>query len=271
MLAMLDKQRTVELAREAGVPTPRTAQPAGDAELRAVADEFAYPCALKPVSSYLFAARFGVLKKVVMVHDREELIREYSALFELGVPMQVTEVIPGPDTAYSSLYSYLDERGEPLFAITKSKLRGWPIHFGLTTYHQTSDVPEVVEVGLRFFRHIGLRGVGNVEFKRDERDGEWRIIECNHRFTAANDLMPGLCAALVQIKRDESRHIAYGVYLLSRLVAAHPDVWDVVQARMEELLPVALAFVEESFGPYPDQETPFGITTERALSYPFAI
>src|SRR5947209_13816408 len=109
MLAMLDKQRTVELAREAGVPTPRTAQPAGDAELRAVADEFAYPCALKPVSSYLFAARFGVLKKVVMVHDREELIREYSALFELGVPMQVTEVIPGPDTAYSSLYSYLDE------------------------------------------------------------------------------------------------------------------------------------------------------------------
>src|SRR5690348_18159439 len=35
-----------------------------------------------------------------------------------------------------------------------------------------------------------------------------------HKSLAMNDLMPGLCTGLVHIKRDESRHIAYGVYLL---------------------------------------------------------
>src|SRR6478672_8793753 len=50
-----------------------------------------------------------------------------------------------------------------------------------------------------------------------------------HESLAANGLMPGLCEALVQIKRDESRHIAYGVYLLSRLVAEDAAVWDVIE------------------------------------------
>jgi ribonucleoside-diphosphate reductase beta chain len=88
-----------------------------------------------------------------------------------------------------------------------------------------------------------------------------------HDAVEARGLLPGLVEGLAHVKRDESRHIAYGVYLLSRLVAADPDVWAVVQARMEELLPVALAFVEESFGPYPDQETPFGITLDQVVGW----
>jgi ribonucleoside-diphosphate reductase beta chain len=88
-----------------------------------------------------------------------------------------------------------------------------------------------------------------------------------HDAVEERGLLPGLVEGLAHVKRDESRHIAYGVYLLSRLVAAERDVWEVVQARMEELLPVALAFVEESFGPYPDQETPFGITLDQVVGW----
>ena len=32
-----------------------------------------------------------------------------------------------------------------------------------------------------------MRGIANVEFKRDERDGRLKLIECNDRFTAANE------------------------------------------------------------------------------------
>ena len=39
-------------------------------------------------------------------------------------------------------------------------------------------------------------------------------------------------------------HLAYGVYLLQRLIIEH-DVWDVVQKRMEILLPVAIGIVNE--------------------------
>ena len=80
-----------------------------------------------------------------------------------------------------------------------------------------------------------------------------------HRSLAVNDLMPGLCAGLVNVKRDESRHIAYGVYLLSRLVAEDAAVWDVIEARMAELQPVTQAIIRAGYEDYPDGITPFGL------------
>ncbi len=88
-----------------------------------------------------------------------------------------------------------------------------------------------------------------------------------HDAVEANGLLPGLVAGLAHVRRDEARHIAYGVYLLSRLVAADADVWEVVQARMEELLPLALAFVDESFAVLPGDQTPFGITRAQVVEW----
>ncbi|MBR9990504.1 MAG: R2-like ligand-binding oxidase, partial [Gemmatimonadetes bacterium] len=51
------------------------------------------------------------------------------------------------------------------------------------------------------------------------------------------DLMPGLRQGLTHLKRDESRHIAYGVFLLSRLIAEDRSLWDTAEARMNELFP----------------------------------
>lgn len=79
------------------------------------------------------------------------------------------------------------------------------------------------------------------------------------------DRLPGLRAGLVHLARDESRHIAYGVYLLSRLAAAEPAVWPAIEERMGELLPLALAIIEELFSAY--EEMPFGIRPEDFTDY----
>jgi ribonucleoside-diphosphate reductase beta chain len=83
-----------------------------------------------------------------------------------------------------------------------------------------------------------------------------------HHSLAVNGLMPGLCAGLVNIKRDESRHIAYGVYLLSRLVAEDPSVWDVIEQRMAELRPLTDAIIRAGYEAYPDGVSPFGLRGE---------
>jgi ribonucleoside-diphosphate reductase beta chain len=88
-----------------------------------------------------------------------------------------------------------------------------------------------------------------------------------HESLAANGLMPGLCSALVDVKRDESRHIAYGVYLLGRLVAEEPSTWDAIEARMQELFPYALGVVTETFAQYEDGVTPFGLDEETFTTY----
>lgn len=71
-------------------------------------------------------------------------------------------------------------------------------------------------------------------------------------------LMPGLREGLRLVKQDESRHIAYGVHLLTRLVAQDPSLWAVVEERMAALLPLALGVVDEGFSRYGDV-SPFGL------------
>ncbi len=88
-----------------------------------------------------------------------------------------------------------------------------------------------------------------------------------HRSLAVNGLMPGLCAGLVNIKRDESRHIAYGVYLLSRLVAEDPSVWDVIEERMNELRPLTEAIIRSGYQMYPDGISPFGLRVDEFAGF----
>lgn len=81
-----------------------------------------------------------------------------------------------------------------------------------------------------------------------------------------NGLMPGMQQIVDYLKRDESRHLAYGVFLLSRLVAEHGDVvWNVIDERMRELMPLSLAIVEELFSAY--QVAPFGLECDDFLAY----
>jgi D-aspartate ligase len=100
----------------------------------------------------------------------------------------MTEVIPGPETDICTYFTYVDRTGEPVFDYTKSKIRQWPKRSGLTCYQVSDRRDDVIDVGRRLVRGIGLRGVAVPEFKRDRRDGDWKLIECNHRFTGSLDL-----------------------------------------------------------------------------------
>lgn len=186
-LAMLDKERTHALARDAGVPTPRTRRVRTLEDAGEAAASLDFPCALKPLQSHVFARHFGISRKLIVAATQRELETALEEMLGLGIDMLATEIVPGGDDQFASYYTYMDRDGEPLFHFTKRKLRQFPPHFGLGCYHETTWDPEVAELGLRFFRSIGLRGVGNVEFKRDARDGRLKLIECNHRFTAATD------------------------------------------------------------------------------------
>jgi predicted ATP-grasp superfamily ATP-dependent carboligase len=189
ILAMLDKERTYEISRAAGVPTPRTATLRSEDDAERAVREFDYPCALKPIQSHLFAQIAGVSAKVFVARDPDELRHWSRVAADIGVDMLVTDIVPGEDTDFTSYYTYLLPDGTPLFHFNKHKLRQLPIHFGLTCYQESVWEPEVVELGLRFCRAAGIHGVANVEFKRDARDGSWKIIECNHRFSLANELV----------------------------------------------------------------------------------
>ncbi|HEX6796367.1 MAG TPA: R2-like ligand-binding oxidase [Ktedonobacterales bacterium] len=88
------------------------------------------------------------------------------------------------------------------------------------------------------------------------------------RTLTGNHLMPGMQRLVGLIKRDESRHLAFAVYFLSRLMAEHGDVaWEALEARMNELLPLALGVVTESYENDEGDELPFDVPREESMQY----
>lgn len=187
LLAMLNKSDTSALATAAGVPVPRTVTVRSEVDFDEVR-RFRFPAGLKPVHSHAFARHFRPDTKGVVIADADQAISILRPIVAESFEMLLTEMVVGSDECVS-YYTYVDENGEFLFDFTKRKPRQYPTKWGLGSYHITSRDPAVVELGRQFFTSIGLRGVGNVEFKRDERDGQLKLIESNPRLTGANELV----------------------------------------------------------------------------------
>lgn len=186
-LTFLHKQRTLELARDAGVGFPKFWKISSPSGLDGIKDDIQYPVMVKPFNTVLFAKVFG--RKLFIVESGfDELLKRVTQAHSANQAVMIVEMIPGPDSQLSSYYTYIDPQGEPLFHFTKRIWRRYPVNRGGATFHSTRWLPETAALGLRFFQQTGFRGLGNIEFKLDTRDGQLKIIEVNARFTAAQEL-----------------------------------------------------------------------------------
>lgn len=186
-LAMLNKLTTYQKAQAAGIPLPGFWTPKNRTELDALRDVLPYPLLVKPLYSHVYRKQFR--HKLMVAHNFEDVVKGFDSARVAGVEVMLVEMIPGPDDRLCSAYTYLDENGQPLFHFTKRIVRRYPLVMGNGCCHLTDWNPEVSELAVRFFQAVGLRGLCNAEFKRDERDGRLKLIECNARFTEANCLV----------------------------------------------------------------------------------
>lgn len=75
-----------------------------------------------------------------------------------------------------------------------------------------------------------------------------------------NGIMEGMQNGITLLKRDESRHIAYGVYLLAKSIKNDPSLFEKIEERMNSLFPIAMGIISEIFESY--DEMPFGLKME---------
>ncbi|MDE2995663.1 MAG: R2-like ligand-binding oxidase [Bacteroidota bacterium] len=78
-------------------------------------------------------------------------------------------------------------------------------------------------------------------------------------------IMPGVTEGVRLLQRDESRHVAFGVHLITRLIREKPGLMQVFQARMSELIPLAVASISELFAAY--DPMPFGLREEDFVQF----
>lgn len=86
-----------------------------------------------------------------------------------------------------------------------------------------------------------------------------------HNSLEKSGLMPGLTKGMSLIKRDESRHIAYGTFLIQRIICEHPHIYDLVAQKMGELTPYAIQLNKE--GTKNSEEHPFGVDPDASMNF----
>jgi len=173
-----DKESQVRAAWEAGVPTPATAFVRGPADLESAVAAVRFPAVLKATAPLMLWRRFGV--KLLVVETADDLPECHERVRECG-PLMLQEVIPGGDDALMIAATYHDARSRPLAVFTGRKLRQHPRGFGNTRVAESRWSDEVAGMTLRLLECLRYRGVSDVEFKRDPRDGVLKFMEINAR------------------------------------------------------------------------------------------
>ena len=172
-----NKRAQLDAAVAAGIDIPGTAHPRTAAEAVAAAEELGYPVLVKPADPVEFKRRHR--RQAFRCETRAELADAY-AKAEPHEPM-VQELVPGGDETLYTLGSYLDATGRPLGLFSGRKLRQTPPLVGTCRVGEAVWMQEMVDAGLRFLAALEFRGLSQVEFKRDPRDGRYKLMEINPR------------------------------------------------------------------------------------------
>ncbi len=183
-----DKRNTHTMASEAGVPSPRTWWPDSIDELDAIDSQ--PPWAIKPAIKEHF---FYVTKAKAWRADSREELRELFARAEAIVgpgEVMVQDLIPG-DGREQFAYGALYRKGEPVATMVARRRRQHPPDFGrASTYVETIEEPAVEELSERLLRRIGYDGLVELEYKRDPRTGEFKLLDFNARTWGYHTLAP---------------------------------------------------------------------------------
>jgi D-aspartate ligase len=173
-----DKRRTADLARSLGIPGPATLPAPTRADAAGYAGPF--PVLVKPATKP-FLDRPAAKGWPAM--DRAALLPVYDEAADQVEPgtLVLQELVPGgPGTQFS--FAALCDGGEVVAAVTAQRVRQYPPDLGRSsTFVETVEAPEVADAGARVLAELGLTGIAEVEFKRDARDGRYRLLDVNLR------------------------------------------------------------------------------------------
>jgi predicted ATP-grasp superfamily ATP-dependent carboligase len=200
----IEKRRTYALAAKAGVPTPRTLVPSCVEEGRAFAAAAGFPLLVKPSQSHLYGDRFH--RKMSLVRSDAALQERLGEALEAHLEVMLQELIPGPDDAVVDYDAYA-WGGRSLVEFTARQLRKAPPHLGSPRVAVSEPIPDVLEPGRATLRALGFEGFACSEFKRDPRDGLFKIVDVNgrHDLSGMLALRCGINFPLIQYC-----HLMYG-------------------------------------------------------------
>ncbi len=176
LAVVTDKDKTVELAQQLGVPVPKTFTVYTAAEAQAVAAELGWPVVLKPQISRLLREGEGIEKyKVTYAGNSDELAKTMSEL-EGRCAVLLQRYLPGEGHGVELLL----HEGRPLAAFQHHRLREVPVTGGPSSYRESFRLdPQLYDYSVRLLSALRWTGLAMVEFKVGV--GRAELMEINGR------------------------------------------------------------------------------------------
>jgi len=176
-----DKAETLQIAKRLGIPCPKTYFVDTLKQVERIARQAHFPLVIKPRQKLKWTNGRATLTKVTeenYVFSRRELRVKYQKIHRQSSFPLLQEYIPGEGYGFAGLFDH----GELKAFFMHKRLREFPITGGASTLRESIYCEEMRQLGEKLLRAINWHGVAMVEFKLDQRDGKFKLMEINGRW-----------------------------------------------------------------------------------------
>lgn len=185
--ALADKRSMYELCREHKIPTPAAVFPSCEMDVREQAQSTEFPVVLKRIdASQPIASTAPTTPNVLVAHDRDGLLAAYRAMESTRAPnVMLQEYVPDAPDANWMFNGYFDAQAACRASFTGRKLRQAPPAAGATTLGVCESNPTLARVAVGFLCSVGYRGIVDADYRYDQRDGQYKLLDVNPRIGAS--------------------------------------------------------------------------------------
>lgn len=176
-----NKTLTLQIAAQSGIPCPKTYFPQDLEEIDGIAKEAEFPVVIKPRRKLRWINGRLVRTKVTRENyafSSSELKIRYKKISEKSKLPLIQEYVPGDSYGFFALLNH----SEPRATFAHRRIREYPITGGASTLRESIYNDEIKELGLGLLKAMNWHGVAMVEFKLDNRDNKFKLIEVNGRW-----------------------------------------------------------------------------------------
>lgn len=189
--ALANKRHLYELCQRWGVPTPHTLFPQDLSDVRTFCRHGHFPVVVKAIDPRV-VHEDAQGKSVMIARTAEELLELFERQPDKGAPnLLLQEYIPGGSDSIWMFNGYFDDRSDCLLSFTGVKLRQClpdtgPTSLGLCRHNETVD-----RSTRDFLKALGYRGIVDLGYRYDARDGRYKMLDVNPRIGSTFRLFVG--------------------------------------------------------------------------------
>jgi len=188
--SLYNKREMYFLAKRLSIATAETVFPLSRQDVVDYCRDGQFPAMLKASDNIIIAKRNGT--KMVIVHSAAELLRCYDSMEDPGNPtFMLQEYIPGSDDSGWMFNGFFDDDSECCFGTTARKIHQTPVYSGMTALGECVLNPEIESTTRRLMKAVRFKGIVDVDYRFDARDGSYKLLDVNPRLGATFRLFVG--------------------------------------------------------------------------------